>query len=118
MKTQAGNMNTDKNNDNDKITGWLLDVYPMQDKMVLWIKQNNNNSILRLEDSWTHSIYVAADNKADLESMLFSLLDNKEHKKGNNNQSLIKEYRFVSRYERIIDNTKSFEFVIMIEVIT
>jgi DNA polymerase-2 len=40
--------------------------------------------------------------------MLFSLLDNKEHKKGNNNQSLIKEYRFVSRYERIIDNTKSF----------
>ena len=108
MKAQAGNMNTDKNNDNDKITGWLLDVYPMQDKMVLWIKQNNNNSILRLEDSWTHSIYVAADNKADLESMLFSLLDNKEHKKGNNNQSLIKEYRFVSRYERIIDNTKSF----------
>jgi hypothetical protein len=45
MKAQAGNMNTDKNNDNDKITGWLLDVYPMQDKMVLWIKQNNNNSL-------------------------------------------------------------------------
>ncbi|HZA69877.1 MAG TPA: hypothetical protein VE548_09270 [Nitrososphaeraceae archaeon] len=108
MKAQAGNMNTDKNNDNDKITGWLLDVYPMQDKMVLWIKQNNNNSILRLEDNWTHSIYVAADNKADLESILFSLLDNKENKRGNNIPPLIKEYKFVSRYERIVDSTKSF----------
>src|SRR5919106_874284 len=104
MKAQAGNMNTDKNSDNNKITGWLLDVYPMQDKMVLWIKQNNNNSILRLEDNWTHSIYVAADNKADLESILFSLLDNK---KNNNILPLIKEYKFVSRYERIIDSTKS-----------
>jgi DNA polymerase, archaea type len=108
MKAQAGNMNTNKNS-NNKVTGWLLDVYPMQDKMVLWIKQNNNNSILRLEDNWTHSIYVAADNKADLESMLFSLLDNKENKRGNNIlQPLIKEYKFVSRYERIIDSTKSF----------
>ena len=108
MKAQADNISTDKSSDNNKVTGWLLDVYPVQDRMVLWIKQNNNNSILRLEDNWTHSIYVAADNKADLESILFSLLDIKENKRGNNNPPLIKEYKFVSRYERILDSTKSF----------
>jgi hypothetical protein len=27
----------------------LLDVYPLQDKMVLWIKQNDDNNILRVE---------------------------------------------------------------------
>ena len=108
MKAQADNISTDKSSDNNKVTGWLLDVYPVQDRMVLWIKQNNNNSILRLEDNWTHSIYVAADNKADLESILFSLLDIKENKRGNNNPPLIKEYKFVSRYERIIDSTKAF----------
>lgn len=108
MKAQAGNMKTDKSSDNNKITGWLLDVYPMQDKMILWIKQNDDNNILRVEDSWTHSIYVAADNKAELESILFSLLDNKENKKVNNIPPLIKEYKFVSRYERIVDSTKSF----------
>jgi len=97
------------NCDSKKLTGWLLDVYPLQDKIILWIKQDNNNNTLRLEDNWTNSIYVAADNKADLESLLLSLLNNKENKKGNNDtRSLIKEYKFVSRYERIIDTTKSF----------
>jgi DNA polymerase, archaea type len=105
MKAKAGNMNTDKISNINKITGWLLDVYPCQDKMVLWIKQNDdNNSILRLEDNWTHSIYVSADNKAELKSLLLLLLDNK---KNNNISTLIKEYKFVSRYERIMDPTIS-----------
>jgi hypothetical protein len=105
MKVKAGNMNTDKISNINMIIGWLLDVYPIQDKMVLWIKQNDDdNSILRMEDNWTHSIFVAGDNEAELKSLLFSLLD---CKKNNNISPLIKEYKFVSRYERIIDPTKS-----------
>jgi hypothetical protein len=105
MKVKAGNMNTDKISNINMIIGWLLDVYPIQYKMVLWIKQNDDdNSILRMEDNWTHSIFVAGDNEAELKSLLFSLLD---CKKNNNISPLIKEYKFVSRYERIIDPTKS-----------
>jgi hypothetical protein len=105
MKVKAGNMNTDKISNINMIIGWLLDVYPIQDKMVLWIKQNDDdNSILRMEDNWTHSIFVAGDNEAELKSLLFSLLD---CKKNNNISPLIKEYKFVSRFERIIDPTKS-----------
>jgi hypothetical protein len=110
VKAQASNMNTDKNSDNNKITGWLLDVYPMQDKIVLWIKQNDDNNILRVEDSWTHSLYVAADSKEELKSLLFSLLDSK---KNNNISPLIKEYKFVSRYERIIDRHDRFDLILL-----
>ena len=66
--------------------------------MVVWIKQKNNNSIVRLEDSsWNYSLYVGADNKSDL----FSLLDRYEI------LQTVKDYEFVLKYERITDNTKS-----------
>ncbi|HEY7080012.1 MAG TPA: 3'-5' exonuclease, partial [Nitrososphaeraceae archaeon] len=88
-----------------RISGWLFDIYPLADKMVFWIKQKNNdvsNSYtIRLEDNWTHSIYVAANDKADLKSILL------ESKQNESIQSLIKDYEFVSRYEKIIDTTKS-----------
>jgi DNA polymerase elongation subunit (family B) len=88
-----------------RISGWLFDIYPLADKMVFWIKQKNNdvsNSYtIRLEDNWTHSIYVAANDKADLKSILL------ESKENESIQSLIKDYEFVSRYEKIIDTTKS-----------
>jgi hypothetical protein len=32
------------------ISGWLLDAYPIRDKMVLWIKQNNKT--IRISDNW------------------------------------------------------------------
>lgn len=73
--------------------------------MILWIKQkkngngsSNNHTTIRLEDNWTHSIYIAADDKTDLKLIL---LENE------NIQSLIKDYEFVSRYEKIIDTRKS-----------
>src|SRR6476660_1159812 len=68
--------------------------------MIFWIKQKNGAAI-RLVDNWAHSIYVASDYKSDLKSIL---VENKENK---NILSLIKDHKFVSRYERIIDTTKS-----------
>jgi hypothetical protein len=48
------------------ISGWLFDAYPLDNKMVLWIKQEDGNTI-RLQDSrWGHSIYVASDNNSSL----------------------------------------------------
>jgi hypothetical protein len=52
-EAQPDDMNRDMNNESRKITGWLFDIYPLQDKMIFWIKQNNNNNILRMKDSWT-----------------------------------------------------------------
>jgi DNA polymerase-2 len=91
----------------NRISGWLFDAYPLADKMIFWIKQKKKNNdasssyTIRLEDNWTHSIYVAANDKSDLKSILL------ESKENENIQSLIKDHEFVLRYERIIDTTKS-----------
>jgi DNA polymerase elongation subunit (family B) len=68
----------------------------MKDKMIFWIKGENNRSI-RLEDAWTPSIYVGSDSKIELEV----LVENKAV------QHYIKHYDFVSRYERIRDHEQS-----------
>jgi hypothetical protein len=72
--------------------------------MVFWIKQENGSTI-RLEDSsWSHSIYVASD----CNSYLKSPVDSIERNDGNDSiASLVKDYEFVSRYEKITDGTKS-----------
>ena len=90
---------------NQLVEGWLFDAYPLRDKMVFWVKQKNGNTN-RLEDSWSNSIYVAADNKSDLKSIL-SVIVAKQTENNNNNGWLIKDHEFVSRYERITDDTKS-----------
>ena len=78
------------------VSGWLFDAYPSKDKMVFWIK-TPNGSCIRLEDNWTHSIYVAADNRTDLEKLTTNatVLD------------YIKHFAFVQRLERIADLEKS-----------
>jgi DNA polymerase, archaea type len=85
-------------------SGWLFDLYPLDNKMVFWIKQENGKTI-RLEDnSWSHSIYVASD----CNSYLKSIIDSIERNDGNDSiASLVKDYEFVSRYEKITDETKS-----------
>jgi DNA polymerase elongation subunit (family B) len=74
------------------VSGWLFDAYPLNDKMVFWIKDESGNSI-RLEDSWTPSIYVAAESKEDLKTLVRNRAV--EH--------YIKNYDFVLRYERMRD---------------
>jgi DNA polymerase, archaea type len=75
------------------VSGWLFDAYPIKDRMVFWIKDENGHSVHRLEDKWTPSIYVGADNKKELEI----LAENRAV------QNYIKSYDFVSRHERIRD---------------
>jgi DNA polymerase elongation subunit (family B) len=79
------------------VSGWLFDAYPIKDRMVFWIKDENGRSIHRLEDSWTPSIYVGSDSKLELDL----LSENRAV------QHYIKSYDFVSRHERIRDHEQS-----------
>jgi hypothetical protein len=69
--------------------------------MILWIKQETANDTIRLEDNWSHSIYVAADNKTELKSILEAIGQNETI------TSLIKDFRFTYRNERITDTKES-----------
>src|SRR5437588_13074762 len=90
------------------ISGWLFDAYPSEDKMVFWIKQQNGNTI-RLEDNdWSHSIYVASDDKSDLKSIVNEAQQYDDNDNDNISISyLVKDYEFISRYEKITDNNKT-----------
>ena len=86
---------------NAAVSGWLFDAYPLNDKMVFWIKQEKESAAtIRLEDDiWTHSIYVASDDKTILNSILFT--------KDKRISNLVKYCEFKSHYERITDITRS-----------
>jgi DNA polymerase-2 len=82
------------------VEGWLFDAYLLREKIVFWIKQDNGDTI-RLEDSrWSHSIYVASDDKSNLKSIVNRIMDSDA-------ACLVKDYEFTSRYETIIDKAKS-----------
>src|SRR5919198_4294125 len=87
------------------ISGWLFDLYPLDNKMIFWIKQENGNTI-RLEDStWSHSIYVASDCNSHLRSIVDRIDSNDD---GNDSIApLVRNYEFVPRYEKITDRAKS-----------
>src|SRR2546428_13918511 len=78
------------------ITGWLFDAYPLNDRIVLWIIQNNQPPV-RIEQNWLPSIYVASS----YQEKLYSLTKNKEI------TSLAKEFSFVSKFERPSDTARS-----------
>ena len=86
------------------ISGWLFDAYPLDNKMIFWIKQENGNTI-RLEDNiWSHSIYVVlSDYNNDKPDLLSKLLKQKDI------TSLLKDYEFVRRYEKITDKSAESE---------
>ena len=78
------------------VEGWIFDVYPLQDKMVIWIKKKDGS--IRLEDSsWSYCLYVAVDDKSEL----LSLLEEEQIMKA------VEDYEFVLRYERLSDTIKS-----------
>jgi len=89
---------------NQLVEGWLFDPYPLRNKMVFWVKQKNGNTT-RLEEIWSNSIYVTADNNSDLKSILSVIVA--KQSKNNNNVVVIKDHEFVFRYEMITDDTKS-----------
>jgi DNA polymerase-2 len=78
------------------ISGWLFDAYTLGDRMVFWVITEQGQAV-RLEDSWTHSFYVASDNRSDLEA----ITRNKDVK------GFVKSFEFVSKYETIVDRSKS-----------
>ena len=78
------------------VSGYLFDAYPISDKMIFWIKQDNGETV-RIVDNWSHSIYVASDNKPLLRSIA-----NKEEI-----SYFIKDYEITSKYEKITDITES-----------
>jgi DNA polymerase elongation subunit (family B) len=46
------------------VKGWVLDLYPKENAMVIWIKTEKGNAV-RLVDRWQYSIYVSG-NYSDL----------------------------------------------------
>jgi DNA polymerase-2 len=75
------------------VSGWLFDAYPLNGKMVFWIKGESGRSF-RVEDDWTQSIYVGSDSKADLDTLARNPAV----------QHYVKKNDFVSRHERIRDH--------------
>jgi len=77
--------------------GWLLDTYPQRDGMACWVRQRDGGAVKLKDKSWAPSIYVAADDSGDLRAVLHDG-DVSEHICG---------HQFVSRQERLTDQTKS-----------
>jgi DNA polymerase-2 len=74
--------------------------------MVFWVKTENGKAV-RLEDNWSHSVYVAADNKRDLE-LLSRNEAVKHYLRGLPSKSVdVKGIDFVSRYEKINDHEQT-----------
>ena len=85
-----------------KTAGNIFDLYPLNDTMIIWIKEKRNNNIVRVKDEvWKYSIYVASDNKADLTSLLRHIHSNDK------TMRLVSCYKFINKYERITDSQKS-----------
>jgi len=76
------------------IHGWLFDIYSLDNKIILWIK---NKKIHRLEKRWTPSLYVASDTRYHLDRL------------GKNSEiiSLIKKSIWVNKIEKISDLEES-----------
>ncbi len=75
------------------IRGWLFDVYPLDDKIILWIK---NKKIYRLEKQWTPCLYVASD-RYKLDKL----------RKNPKIISLVKNYEWVNKIEKVSDIEES-----------
>src|SRR5919108_3397883 len=84
------------------VKGWLFDAYPLCNRMIFWIKQENGDTIRLEDDCWSHSIYVASDQEDDILD-----LKNKLILQDQGIIDLIKDYEFVSKYERITDIIRS-----------
>ena len=78
------------------VSGWLFDAYAKNDKMVFWIRQGNGNTI-RLEDEWSHPIYVATDDN----SLFEEILESKDITKH------VLSSEIVPKYEKLTDSEES-----------
>ena len=49
------------------ITGWLFDIYCLDDKIVFWIK--GESRLYKIEKQWTPSLYVASNSPSKLKRL-------------------------------------------------
>ena len=76
------------------ICGWLFDVYPLDDKIILWIK---NKKIHRFEKKWTPCLYVASNTRYKLDKL----------QKNQKVLSLIKNHQWINKIEKVSDLKES-----------
>jgi len=77
------------------ISGYLFDVYPLDDKIILWIK--NNKKTHRIETQWTPSLYVASNSKYKLDRL----------ETNSRIKPFVKQYKRTSKIEQVSDLEKS-----------
>jgi len=77
------------------ITGWLFDAYSLEDRIILWIK--NQKKLHRIEKQWTPSLYVASNNKFKLERLQTNAII----------KPFVKQFRTVNRIEKVSDLKES-----------
>lgn len=78
------------------LSGWLFDAYAKNDKMVFWIRQSNGDTI-RIEDKWSHPIYVATDE----DSLFGEILESEDI------AEQISSSEKVPKYEQLTDSKES-----------
>ncbi|MFZ8908072.1 MAG: DNA polymerase domain-containing protein [Nitrosopumilaceae archaeon] len=74
--------------------GWLFDVYPLDDKIILWIKNKKSH---RIEINWTPSLYVASNTRYKLDKLW----------KNSQIASLIKNHEWIKKIEKAYDLNES-----------
>jgi DNA polymerase elongation subunit (family B) len=77
-------------------SGWLFDAYAKNDKMVFWIRQSNGATV-RIEDKWSHPIYVATDDN----SLFGEILESEDI------AEQISSSEIVPKYEQLTDSKES-----------
>lgn len=77
-------------------SGWLFDAYAKNDKMVFWIRQSNGDTV-RIEDKWSHPIYVATDDN----SLFREILESEDI------AQQISSSEIVPKYEQLTDSKES-----------
>lgn len=79
------------------IDGWLLDLYPRNNQeIVVWIKQKDGH-VIPLVDSWSPAIYVASDDRSELEYVLQRPDIN----------TYIQNWSFEEKFEKVTDSTRT-----------
>ncbi len=75
--------------------GWLFDAYTLDEKIILWIK--NNKKLHRIEKQWTPSLYVASNSKSKLERL----------KTNYTIKPFVKQFIRTNKIEQVSDREKS-----------
>ena len=93
----TSNANSKINNGfHQNITGWLFDIYSINNKIILWIKDADRKTY-RIEKEWSPSLYVTSNNQAKLERILSNTII----------KPLVKRFSLVHRFEKASDLRKS-----------